>query len=95
MFTLIHLNSRFNKPATLLPFLQSNIGNTPMLCVDCVTPYMGTEDELVQSVCDYLSNIVPTLSVKCDEILNVSKETTNGGTMVKYLNLTIHVSKND
>lgn len=95
MFTLIHLNSRFNKPTTLLLFLQSNIGNTPMLRVDCVSPYMGTEDELAQNVCDYLSNITPTLSVTCDKVLNASKENTDGGTIVKYLDLQIQIHSNN
>lgn len=85
MFTLIYLNSRFNKPTTLLPFLQDK--NTPILRVNCVTPYMGTKDELARSVCDYLSSLMPNLSVMRDKVLNASMENMDGGIVVNYLDI--------
>jgi hypothetical protein len=46
MFTLIYINGNFNRPETLQSFLQSNIGKSPMLQVDCVSPYKGTDQDL-------------------------------------------------
>jgi len=39
MFTLIYHNGQFNRPDTLLPFLQANVGMSPLIQVDCIMPY--------------------------------------------------------
>lgn len=63
MFTLVYLRNQFNRPETLLPFLQNNVGLSPLLRIDCVTPYQGTPQELIKEVCDYLSSIDPDIEV--------------------------------
>lgn len=42
MFTLVYINNQFNRPDTLLPFLQTNVGKSEIIQIDCVTPpFMG------------------------------------------------------
>ena len=50
MFTLIYLNGRFNRPDTLQPFLETNVGKYPLMQIDCVTPYHGTERGMVEEL---------------------------------------------
>lgn len=39
MQTLVYIKNQFNRPDTLLPFLQSNVGKSPLIQVECVTPF--------------------------------------------------------
>ncbi len=91
MYTLIYLNGHFNKPDTLVSFLQSNVGQSPLLRVDCVTPYQGTEKEITNDVCDYLNKICHDLNVIYTITQNVSTEKKNGKTFVIFLVIQIHI----
>ena len=55
MFTLIYHNGQFNRLDTLLPFLQANVGMSPLIQVDCIMPYKGIVGQLTDDVCEYLS----------------------------------------
>ena len=76
MFTLVYINGNLNRPETLSTFLQSNIGKCPLLQVDCVTPYMGKEQDLIQEVCEHLNRIDPQIEVTYKTTQNVSAELT-------------------
>ena len=39
MFTLIYNNGELNRPSTMLGFVQANVGKSPLLQVDCLTPF--------------------------------------------------------
>ena len=88
MFTLIYNNGQFNRPDTLLPFLQSNVGEYPLLRVDCITPYKGTVDEFISDVCKYLSSVAP----EYDVTYNITQNSSTEGDSVTYLVIQIHVS---
>lgn len=92
MFTLIFLKGKFNRPETLVPFLQSNVGEWPLIRIDCVTPYKGTKDELADEVCRYLNTIVPELEVKYNLTQNSSTELTNKGSFVTFMVIQVHIA---
>ena len=91
MFTLVYLNGRFNRPETLNLFLESNIGGSPLLQVDCITPYHGTTKELIHDVCEYLSHISPEIEVIFDMIRNSSTESHDDKWLVHFLVIQITV----
>lgn len=92
MYTLIYLKGQFNRPDTLLPFLQSNIGQSPLLRVDCVSPYCGTEEEIIKEVCEYLNGISPDIDVTYNLTQNISTEDTPTHHLVHFLVIQINVS---
>ena len=92
MFTLIYLKGQFNRPETLRAFLQSNIGQCTLLRVDCVSPYCGTEDEIIKDVCEYLNGINPDIEVAFNLTQNVSTEDTQTNHLVHFLVIQINVS---
>lgn len=77
MYTLVYLNGNFNRPDTLPSFLQSNIGKSPLIQIDCVTPFQGTVEELAEEVCEHLNNVDPQIKVFVDVIQNVSNDSIN------------------
>lgn len=91
MFTLIYHNGQFNRPDTLVPFLQSNVGGYPSLRVDCITPFPGSTDDLVKAVCDYLNKIDPDIEVNSNVVNCSSTESSSKGDYVDYLVIQIHV----
>ena len=93
MFTLIYHNGQFNRPDTLLSFLQSNIGEYPLLQVDCITPFCGRKDDLVNAVCEYLSKIVSYIEVTPNVIQYPSTESNEKGDFVYYLALQVYVQR--
>ena len=93
MFTLIYNNGQFNRPDTLVPFLQSNIGEYPLLQVDCVTPFSGRKDDLVKAVCEYLSKIVLDIEVTPNVTPESNTESNQDGNYVNYLALQVHVQR--
>ena len=102
MFTLIYNKGQFNRPDTLVPFLQSNVGEYPLLQVDCVTPFPGSKDDLERAVCEYLSKIVSDIKVtpNVTDIKvtpNVTPESSTErnakGDFVDYLALQVHVQR--
>lgn len=91
MYTLIYHNGHFNRPDTLLPFLQANVGKSPQIQIDCIMPYMGTAGQLMDEVCAYLSKVDPQIEVWPNVILNRSTESTATGQMVSFLVMQIDV----
>lgn len=91
MYTLIYHNGHFNRPDTLLPFLLSNVGQSPQIPIDCIMPYSGTAGQLEDEVCAYLSKLDPEIKVLPNMILNRSSESTEAGQVVSYLVLYIDV----
>lgn len=91
MFTLIYNNGQFNRPDTLQSFLQSNIGEYPLLQVDCLTPFSGRKDDLIKAVCEYLSKIVPGIEVTPNITPESSTENNENGDFVNYLVLQVFV----
>ena len=79
MFTLIYHNKQFNKPDTLLPFLQANVAKSPQIQIDCIMQYMGTAGQLMAKVCAYLSKPDPQIEGWPNVILNRSTESTASG----------------
>ena len=94
MFTLVYLNGNLNRPDTLPSFLQANVGKSPLLQIDCVTPFLGTPDELIDKVCNHLNSIDPQISVSFNVIQNVSSETTNTKQLVHFIVIQIKVVNN-
>jgi phosphatidate phosphatase APP1 len=93
MFTLISYNGQFNRPDTLIPFLESNLGNSPLLQIDCVTPYYGTTQDLIKEVCDHLSKNVPNVEVTYNATKNASTESNTEGCFVKYLVIQVNIKE--
>ena len=93
MFTLIYNNEQFNRPDTLVPFLQSNVGKDALIQIDCITPFVGTKEQMEQEVCYYLSKVVSEIKVKHKMTQNFSTEFTTKGELVKYLVMWIHVTE--
>ena len=93
MFTLIYNKGQFNRPDTLVPFLQNNVGEYPLLQVDCVTPFPGSKDDLERAVCEYLSKIIPDIEVTPNVTQFPSTESNEKGDFVDYLALQVHVQR--
>ena len=91
MFTLVYFNGKLNKPETLSPFLHSNVGKNAMLRVDCVTPYKGTEQELIKEVCEHLNRVDLQIEVTYQMTQNVSAEVTKTKQVVHFIVLQIRV----
>jgi hypothetical protein len=91
MFTLIYYNGQFNRPETLLPFLQGNVGQSPQIQIDCIMPYNGSAGQLEDAVCAYLSKIDPQIEVLPNVIQAKSSEKTEAGQVVSYLVMYIDV----
>lgn len=94
MFTLVYLKNQFNRPDTLLSFLQSNIGKNSLIQIDCITPFQGKENDLAVEVCEYLSNIDQSIEVTYRMTQNVSTETNVKGCFVRYLVIQVQVGEN-
>ena len=93
MFTLVYFNGKLNKPETLSPFLHSNVGKNAMLRVDCVTPYKGTEQELINDVCKHLSRMAPNIQVTYTVTCESEASSRNSGDEISYLVIPIQVNQ--
>ena len=91
MFTLIYFQRKFNRPDTLVPFLESNVGKNPLMQIDCVTPYHGSEQDLINEVCGYLNRIDPQIEVNYNVTMSKNSESSNSGTKVNYLAIQLRV----
>ena len=92
MYTLVYLNGNLNRPDTLHLFLQTNVGISPLLQVDCVTPFQGTANELAEQVCGHLKTIDPQIEVKIQEIRNASTEDVKTGQQVNFMVLQLQIA---
>jgi len=79
MFTLIYHNGQFNRPDTLLPFLQANVGMSPLIQIDCIMPYKGMAGQLMDDVCEYLSKQDSSIEVIPNIIQSSSTAVTENG----------------
>lgn len=93
MFTLIFFQGKFNRPDTLVPFLESNVGKDSLMQIDCVTPYQGTEQDLIKELCEYLNGINSQIEVSCNVTMSTNSETTEVGTKINYLAIQLQVSQ--
>ncbi len=91
MYTLVYLNGNLNRPDTLPSFLQSNVGKSALLQIDCVTPFQGTPDELAENVCSHLCAIDPQVEVKLQEIKNASTDVAKTENQVNFMVLQIEI----
>jgi len=94
MYTLVYLNGNLNRPDTLPSFLQANVGKSPLLQIDCVTPFLGSPDELAEMVCSHLNAIDPQVKVEIQEIKNASAESEKTKQLVHFMVLQIMISNN-
>ena len=94
MFTLIYNNGQLNRPDTLPSFIQANVGKWPLIQIDCVTPYRGTEKDLVKAVCKHLSHIDSQIEVTYNMTQNCSTGEDKDGLYVSFLVVQIHESEN-
>lgn len=95
MFTLVYIQNRFNRPDTLTTFLQSNIGQSTLLQIDCISPYRGTEQELVCEVCKFLNGIDLQIEVKYCSTRNVSSIVSDKENMVHFIVIQILITQKD
>ena len=93
MFTLVYFHGQFNRPDTLLPFLQSNVGKNQSLRIDCIEPYKGTIEQLQEDVCEYLSKIDPQIEVIPNVVQYPSTESTVKVNVVNYLAMQVLVQE--
>jgi hypothetical protein len=91
MFTLIFFQGKFNRPDTLVPFLESNVGKDPIMQIDCVTPYQGTEQNLIKELCEYLNGINSQIEVSYNVTMSANSESTEVGTKINYLAVQLRV----
>ena len=91
MFTLVYLHGQFNRPDTLLPFLQNNVGKNPSLQIDCIEPYKGTVEDLQEEICTYLSKIDSQIEVLPNVVQYPKTESTEKGNVVNYLAMQVIV----
>ena len=92
MFTLIYFQGKFNRPGTLVPFLESHVGMNPIIQIDCVTPYQGTEQDLIKDLCDYLNGMNSQIEVIYNVTMSKNSETSNEGTKINYLAVQLQVN---
>jgi len=93
MYTLVYLNGNLSRPDTLTFFLQSNVGNTPLLQIDCVTPFPGSAEELGSMTCEHLNRIDPMIMVNQVEIKNASTEMTKTSQLAHFAVIQIKIDK--
>lgn len=93
MYTLVYLKGHLNRPDTLVSFLNSSVGTSPLLRVDCITPFTGTEQELIKEVCNHLSGTVPHIEVVYKMTQNISTEDTKNGFLVQFLVIQITINE--
>ena len=91
MFTLIYYQGKFNRPDTLVPFLESNVGKDTLLQIDCVTPYQGTEQNLIKELCEYLNGINPQIEVNYNVTMSKNSETNEVGAKINYLAIQLRI----
>jgi len=64
-----------------------------LLQVDCVTPFYGTEQDLIDEVCNHLNSIDPIIEVKYNFTQNISNEIINNNELVLFFVIQIQVSQ--
>jgi len=72
-------------------FIQSNMGKNPLLRIDCLTPYKGSEQDIIKDVCCFLSNICSDIDVNYNVTQNVSTEEKDGYSFVNFLVIQLNI----
>ena len=93
MYTLVYLNGNLNRPDTLLSFLQSNVGKSPLLQIDCITPFKGSREELTHVVCNHLNQIDPQIQVSYCVTNESESKTRNTNREINYHVIQIQVNQ--
>lgn len=93
MYTLIYMDGHFNRPENLESFIMSNVGDYPLLRIDCLTPFKGSKQDIIHDICKYLDRIVPQYEVSYNTTQNVSTEDKNGQSLVHFLVIQIHITE--
>lgn len=91
MYTLVYLNGNLNRPDTLPSFLQFNVEKCPLIQIDCVTPFHGSADELIEKVCEHLNSIDHNIDIAYVDTQNASSEVVKTVHLVHFLELQIQV----
>lgn len=91
MYTLVYYNNHFNRPDTLECFIQSNVQHFPLLRIDCLTPYKGSEKDFIHNICEYLGRICPDYEVKYNETQNASIEDKEGALFVHFIVIQLQI----
>lgn len=92
MFTLIYDQGQLSKPNNIVSFLESNLGNSPLLQIDCVSPFLGSSDELINLVCQHLNSIDPQYEVHYNITQNTKTETIGSTQCVNYMVIQININ---
>ena len=71
--------------------MESNVGKDTLMQIDCVTPYQGTEQNLVKELCKYLNGITPQIEVNYNVTMSKNSETGSEGTTVNFLAVQLRV----
>ena len=93
MFTLVYIKNQFNRPENLIPFLKANVGGSALIKVDCITPFQGSEDDMVNEVCMYLNTVDSELNISCESIQNSSDENNEAKQLVHFMVLQAKISQ--
>ena len=64
----------------------------PIIQIDCVTPYLGTEQDLIKDLCDYLNGMNSQIEVNHNLTMSKSSETSNEVTKINYLAVQLQVN---
>lgn len=64
----------------------------PIIQIDCVTPYQGTEQDLIKDLCDYLNGMDSQIEVIYNVTMSKNTETSNEGTKINYLAVQLQVN---
>lgn len=61
--------------------------------IDCVTPYQGTEQDMITELCEYLNGINPQIEVNYNVTMSKNSEANSNGTMVNYLVIQLQINQ--
>ena len=78
-----------------MPFLKANIGKSALIRVDCITPFQGSEEDIVNEVCKYLNTLDSSLNVLYESIQNLSIENDGTKQQIFFLVMQAKISKNN
>lgn len=65
----------------------------PLLQIDCVTPYKGTEQDLIKDVCEHVNRIDSQIEVKFNATQPASIEDIKTKSLVHFLVMQISISE--
>ena len=63
--------------------------------IDCVTPYEGTEQDLIKELCEYLNGISSQIEVIYNVTMSKNSESSSDSTKVNYLAVQLRVMESE